>query len=201
MNRNRREDRKEHRQEDRKPDRRPNRVPAEDRTLITRRRAGLSLLELVICMSMSVIVVGWIAKQIYSMLHAQKKVHRIHAQQNQLARLRTCLAGDIHAARAATVTATGELDLRGDRTIRYESSESRLARMVSVADDPHSKDAFFLDSDAKVEFKLLESDGTQFVLVQFLPAANALPDRLKTLGDLRFRVGSDHRFSPPEVQE
>jgi prepilin-type N-terminal cleavage/methylation domain-containing protein len=140
-----------------------------------RQRAGWTLLELSIVVTISSIVFMLAAVTLAALFRVKVQMAGDTEQDVSIARLASRLRTDAHDAVSAEVENDCELKLADGRTIRYAASPSGVVREVARSGEIEHRDAFRLPRRAKVAFSSHDEERGQ--LVELAIAAADLPDQ------------------------
>ena len=116
-------------------------------------RAGKTLLEVAIIVSIMSIVIGMCATSLATLFRLRFQISRDREQGAALARLATRLRSDAHDAISVTVNGACEFSLSDGRTVSYAIESAKVIREVRRDGDVVHRDRFLLPTTATAAFE------------------------------------------------
>ncbi|MDX1944336.1 MAG: hypothetical protein SFU86_02940 [Pirellulaceae bacterium] len=132
------------------------------------KRAGKSLLEVVIVISLLGLVLGTSATTLVGALRTSRQVRRDLDQAATLARLTALWRADAHAATSATLDPGCELTLPRERVVRYAAEKERLSRTVIAGGKVVHHERFAFAPGAKIAWELPAEFAGRLVRLEIL---------------------------------
>jgi hypothetical protein len=172
-------------------------------------RAGISLTELLVVMTIASVLIGVTGTMIHRLLAADHEATRAARFATSVARLSRAFRADVHAARAIELPAPNEAQpaivvatLADGHQVRYELDAHLATRVETREDAVIHRDVYHFPPRSQLRCSRGDDAGL-FKLELNLAARGPEPDAERPVRKLvvEAALARDHRFEPPPRQE
>jgi type II secretory pathway pseudopilin PulG len=137
------------------------------------RRAGKTLVEMLVLMLILNVIVALAATILIGAMRAEQQVRRGSVQQRALAQLGECFRRDAHRAWSCEVAEACNFTLPEGQSIHYTPASPRIKREIRRGGEVVHRDSFLLGDAALVTFEMPSSEGGRLVRLRVAQRAGS----------------------------